>query len=580
MPYMSKRNTTSDGVVPIGSNLFGTCTTAGSTGAKVVTMPAFNVLVEGVTIHVYFQNGNTSALPTLQVGSTAARPVICNGTQGGTWKSGSFVSFTYYGGEWVQNDVQDGKTYGLSVSGNTLSIVENGGSSSVTLTDDDTTYTLSISGHTLTLTPSSGTAQSVTVPDDNTTYTISFANNTLTLTGSDGSTSTATISVTPLKYTKDAPNSGTKTNNVVQNDVTNNVADGGYALAEGRRTTASGDTSHAEGEYTTASSSSSHAEGGGTTASGIASHAEGYGTDATGNYGSHSEGYGTVASGEASHAGGYSSSASGQYSHASGSNTNAQRRSQMVIGEYNRLDTAGDDETKRGTYAFIIGNGWNNGAITVRQDAFKVGWKGNTYHSFVYSGGVPNEDISANMWIRADDGSTEEWAGRFGTAVYHLSSGVRDAGAVGSFLCARHPTSGTQNNIIAYVNPDNTREYYVSDPAAFRSAIGLTTTAVTPSITSSTGSLDYSGLRQYGNVYQLTLGVKNTASIPAGQNLYEGTLTNSAQRPIMLCMGGGFVGQYPIMVQVTGTGVITVRNADHRSLSTSSTVYVSVTYVR
>ena len=474
MPYMSKRNTTSDGVVPIGSNLFGTCSTAGSTGAKVVTMPSFNVLVEGVTIHVYFANGNTAPLPTLQVGSTAAKAVICNGSQGGIWKSGSFVSFTYYGGEWVQNDVQDGKTYGLSLSGNTLSIVENGGSSSVTINDDDTTYTLSINGHTLTLTPSSGTAQSVTVPDDNTTYTISFANNTLTLTGSDGSTSTATITVTPLKYTKDAPNVGTKTNNVVQNDVTNNVADGGYALAEGFHTTASGQESHAEGSNTTASHSSSHAEGGGTTSSGIASHSEGYGTTASGNYGSHAEGYDTTASGEASHAEGYNSSASGQYSHASGSNTDAQRRSQTVIGEYNRLDTAGDDETKRGDSAFIIGNGWNNGAITVRQNAYRVDWGGNSHHMFGYSGGVPNQDLGANMYIRADDGNSESWTGRFGTTVYHASSGVRDAGAVGAVMGARHPSQpNIANYIIAIVNPDGTREYQVSDPARFRAAIGI-----------------------------------------------------------------------------------------------------------
>ena len=200
--YVSKRNTTS-GVVPIGSNLFGTCSTASSTVNKVVTLSDFNVLTEGVTIHVYFTNKNTATQPMLQVGSTTAQAIRYNGSLAGQWESGSVISFTYYNGEWVQNDIQDANnvSYGLSLSGNTLSIVENGGSSSVEISTSDTTYTLSISGHTITLTPSSGTAQSVTVPDNNTTYSISISGNVITLTGSDGSTSTVTVPTASVTMT-------------------------------------------------------------------------------------------------------------------------------------------------------------------------------------------------------------------------------------------------------------------------------------------------------------------------------------------------------------------------------------------
>lgn len=106
MAYMTKRRT-SGGDVPIGSNLFGTCATAGSTAAKVVALSDFDVLIEGVTVHVYFANKNTADSPTLQVGSTAARPIS---SHGGEWESGSCVSFTYHSGIWVQNDYQESQS--------------------------------------------------------------------------------------------------------------------------------------------------------------------------------------------------------------------------------------------------------------------------------------------------------------------------------------------------------------------------------------------------------------------------------------------------------------------------------------
>ena len=164
MPYMSKRQTTG-GVVPIASNMYGSCTSAASAVTKAVTMPDFDVLVPGVTIHVYFQYGNTASNPVLQVGSTAGKGIGCNGALKGVWEAGSIVSFTYNGSHWMQNDVQEGgHTYGLSLSGDTLSIVESGGSSSVTLDLDDTTYTISISGNVITLTDSNGGTQTVTIP--------------------------------------------------------------------------------------------------------------------------------------------------------------------------------------------------------------------------------------------------------------------------------------------------------------------------------------------------------------------------------------------------------------------------------
>lgn len=220
MAYITKKQTNS-GVKPIGSNLFGTCSTASGTAAKVVAMPDFDVLVEGVTIHVYFASKNTASNPTLQVGSTEAKPVMYNGIADGSWEDGGFISFTYHNGCWHQNDITvGGVTYTFTISGHTMTISGSDGSVQiVTLPDDNTTYTLTKSGNTITLTGSdgstasvtdenttyglsfnngvlslvpSGNAPSVTIPNDDTTYTISKSGNTVTLTGSDGSTSSFT----------------------------------------------------------------------------------------------------------------------------------------------------------------------------------------------------------------------------------------------------------------------------------------------------------------------------------------------------------------------------------------------------
>lgn len=107
MPYASKRKTKSQGIVPIASNLLGTCTTSASTATKVVSLSDFDVLVEGVTVHVYFAYSNSASSPKLQVGSTAAKTIRRNGTSTGQWRGGSIISFTYYNDYWIQNDADE-----------------------------------------------------------------------------------------------------------------------------------------------------------------------------------------------------------------------------------------------------------------------------------------------------------------------------------------------------------------------------------------------------------------------------------------------------------------------------------------
>ncbi len=96
---------------PIASALYGVCTTPGSTAAKIVSLSAFDALMEGVSIAVKFSQANTVANPTLNVNGTGDIPIYVYGsTKPGTtaatsWASNSIVTFTYDGTNWCMNDV-------------------------------------------------------------------------------------------------------------------------------------------------------------------------------------------------------------------------------------------------------------------------------------------------------------------------------------------------------------------------------------------------------------------------------------------------------------------------------------------
>ena len=91
--YIGKVQVESGAQILIGSTLSGICSTAVDTAAKVVTLPDFDTLMKGVTVHVRFTSGNSVASSvTLAVGTTTAYPVvgncICN--------AGDTIPFTYY----------------------------------------------------------------------------------------------------------------------------------------------------------------------------------------------------------------------------------------------------------------------------------------------------------------------------------------------------------------------------------------------------------------------------------------------------------------------------------------------------
>ena len=123
MPYLSDI-TYNGSAYKIGSGLYGTCTTAAATAAKVVTLSHFNQLTNGITIHVKFTNSNSVATPTLNVNSTGAKPIYLYGTTAvGTsplvsWMAGSVVTLTYVsdGDAWYINNSQDNAIYSNTVT--------------------------------------------------------------------------------------------------------------------------------------------------------------------------------------------------------------------------------------------------------------------------------------------------------------------------------------------------------------------------------------------------------------------------------------------------------------------------------
>lgn len=84
----------------LASSAYGICDSAAADTIKVVEMTGFQ-LMEGVTIHVKFNNANTASNPTLNVQTSGAFPIVQYGTTGvgvsaltSSWPAGAVVSFT------------------------------------------------------------------------------------------------------------------------------------------------------------------------------------------------------------------------------------------------------------------------------------------------------------------------------------------------------------------------------------------------------------------------------------------------------------------------------------------------------
>lgn len=79
-----------------GKMLYGTCSTAAATAAKVATVAGF-ALESGATVSIRFTYANTAASPTLNINSLGAKKVFTNGVQYAYWAAGAAVTLVYDG---------------------------------------------------------------------------------------------------------------------------------------------------------------------------------------------------------------------------------------------------------------------------------------------------------------------------------------------------------------------------------------------------------------------------------------------------------------------------------------------------
>lgn len=93
----------------------------------------------------------------------------------------------------------------------------------------------------------------------------------------------------------------------------------------------------------------------------------------------------------------------GANAHAEGRATTAQRATQHVEGEYNILDTAGADATRRGDYVHIVGNGSVDD--NTRSNAHTLDWSGNAWFAgdvYVGSTSGTNKDAGSKKLATED----------------------------------------------------------------------------------------------------------------------------------------------------------------------------------
>lgn len=297
-----------------------------------------------------------------------------------------------------------------------------------------------------------------------------------------------------------------------------NTTSSNYAShAEGLGTLATGFTAHAEGYLTRATRNSSHAEGTSTQATKNDAHAEGYSTYAEGDT-SHAEGVGTHARGSCSHTEGYVTSANGDNSHAEGVQAKAGGNSSHAEGYYTEA---------KGDYS----HAQNRETIASRKSQTVIGEfniedtngsdgtvRGN--YAFIIGNGTANDSRSNALTV---DWDGNVWA------------------------------SGT---------------------------LRASTETPTISITASSGTLNNTVIRRFGNVVQLDISVRNTASTASGGNIFAGTISTTALRPLMVTTGASYYGSYAIGATISTAGAIAVRNADSRSLSAvTSNINISFTYI-
>lgn len=104
----------------------------------------------------------------------------------------------------------------------------------------------------------------------------------------------------------------------------------------------------------------------------------------------------------------------------------------------------------------------------------------------------------------------------------------------------------------------------------------LSVDSPTPSITTITGTLVSSSARQYGNVVQLVVTVRNSSAVASAGNVFKGTLNNLT--PAVYATGASYYDGHCINGAIS-SGTITIRNASSSSVTISGNNSVTVSFV-
>lgn len=103
-------------------------------------------------------------------------------------------------------------------------------------------------------------------------------------------------------------------------------------------------------------------------------------------------------------------------------------------------------------------------------------------------------------------------------------------------------------------------------------------TTPTATITASTGTLVSTEIRQFGKVVFMRVAVRNSSAVASGSNIFVGSLSQTALRPIINCSGAGYYGSTPTLGSITTTGSITIRNCSPASVTISGANSTAVTF--
>lgn len=263
----------------------------------------------------------------------------------------------------------------------------------------------------------------------------------------------------------------------------------------------------------------SMAEGVNIKAIGYASHAEGNATESHGTF-SHAEGAGTKAIGAGSHAEGVSSYAGGDYSHAEGSSSSF----------YSYSHAEGNRSMAQAESA----HAQNEGTYAKKRAQTTLG----TYNE---------EDTSSTTTHPSGTSS-------YGQYAVIVGNGTADDARSNAL------TVDWDGNIEA------------------AGQVYQTVEQITPSITTNVGALSSATLTRCGNLRQLTFTISNSTAIAVGSNVYTGTLTNAADRPITNITGVSYYTSSCLCISITSAGGITVR-VTGAQLAANSSPTIGILYI-